>query len=68
MALEYNFLGLMPVSIFHRALQIGAMMSIEVLEDPVLILQTSVGPLRRIVDSREISPLMLRRGGGGRKS
>ena len=46
MTFQYYLLGLVPVSVFHRALQIRAMMPIKVLKYPVLVFQpTEVCPL-----------------------
>ena len=68
MALEYDFFRLVPVSVFHRALQIGAMVPVQVLEDPVLVLQATMNLLWRITNGSERPSLGLRRGGGGRKA
>ena len=67
-ALEYDLLCLVPVSVFHGALQVRTMVAVEVLEDAVLVLQASICALRGIVHRSEGSPLRLRRGGGGRKA
>lgn len=64
-ALEYNLLCLVPVSVFHGALQVRAMVAVEVLEYAVLVLQAPICALRRIIHGCERSPLGLRRGGGG---
>jgi hypothetical protein len=50
MALKQNVLGLVPVSVLHRALQVRAMVSVQIREDPVLVLQPTVYPLWRIRD------------------
>ena len=68
MTLEYDFLRLVPISIFHGALEIRTMVAVQVLEDAVLVLQASIRPLRRIVHGSQSSPLGLRWGGGGRKA
>jgi hypothetical protein len=43
--LEQNLLGLIPVAILHGTLQIRTMVSVQVLEDPVLVREASVHPL-----------------------
>ena len=48
MPLEHNFLRLIPVAIFHRALQICSMVAVEVLEYPILILQAAIASLLRL--------------------
>lgn len=49
MTFQYYLLGLIPVAVLHGTLQIRAMMSIKVLEYPVLILQsTKMCSLRRL--------------------
>jgi hypothetical protein len=48
-ALEQDLLRLMPVAILLRALQVRPVVSIEVLEDAVLVLQASICPLRRSI-------------------
>jgi hypothetical protein len=60
MALEENVLGLVPVTIFHRTLEVRSMMSIQVGEDPVLVLQTSIHPLWRVRHGSEATALLLR--------
>lgn len=42
MPLEYDLLRLMPVTIFHGTLQVRPMVSVEILEYPVLITQSSM--------------------------
>jgi hypothetical protein len=72
-ALEQNLLRLVPVAVFHGALDVGAMVAVQVLEDPVLVLQPAVFPHRirvRVVDCRKRPLLCPRRGGrkaGGRR-
>lgn len=47
MTLEYDLLCLIPVAIFHRAFEVCAMVAVEVLEYPILVLQPAkLGPLR----------------------
>ena len=47
MTFQYYLLGLMPVAILHRTLQIGAMMPVKILKDSVLVLQSpKMGSLR----------------------
>jgi hypothetical protein len=60
MALEQNVLGLVPVSVLHRTLQVRAMMPIQVRENPVLVLQATVNPLWRIGHGSETTALLLR--------
>ena len=38
MAFQYNFLRLVPISIFHSTLQIRTMMTVEVLKYPIFVL------------------------------
>ena len=40
MTFQYYLLSLMPVAILHRTLQISAMMSVKILKDSVLVLQS----------------------------
>jgi hypothetical protein len=42
--LQNHILSLVPITVLHRGLQISAMVSVEVCEDPVLILQTAMVP------------------------
>jgi hypothetical protein len=42
MALQYNLLRLVPITIFHRTFQIRAMVAVQVLENPILVLQAPV--------------------------
>ena len=52
MSLQYYLLCLIPVAVLHRALQIRAMMPVKILENPVLVLQsTEVCPLGRLCRS-----------------
>lgn len=48
MALENDLLRLVPISIFHRALQIGAMVAVQIREYPILVLETSISSLLRL--------------------
>lgn len=41
MALQYNLFRLVPIAIFHGALEIRAMMAVKILEDSVLVLQSA---------------------------
>src|SRR4051812_24756545 len=70
MALEKNLLCFVPVAILHGALEVGAVVAVQVLEDPVLVLQPPIHPLWwRIIHCRECALLRPRRGGGrGRKA
>lgn len=56
MALLHDFLCLVPIAIFHRALQICAVVAIKVLEDTILVLE-SAGSVdwRSILDGSETS-------------
>lgn len=47
MALEDDFLCLVPVAIFHGALEISTVVSVEVGEDTVLVSKAAMLPLRR---------------------
>jgi hypothetical protein len=68
-ALEQNLLRLVPVAVLHRALEVGAVVAVQVLEDPVLVPEAAVHPLgRRIVDCRQAALLCPRRGGGRKAS
>lgn len=63
--LEQNLLGLVPIAIFLCALQVGTVVSVEVLEDPVLVLQASICPHGMyIVHSGQVALLSPRRLGG----
>ena len=42
MALQHDLLCLVPIAIFLRALQICAMVAVEVLKYPVLVFETSI--------------------------
>lgn len=63
MTLQDNLLCLVPVTIFHRALQVCAMMPIQILKYPILILQSSkLGPFRwlgRAILHRCQTPVLL---------
>ena len=48
MALEQDFLRLIPIAIFHRTLQICSMVAVEVLEYPILIFQAAIASLLRL--------------------
>jgi hypothetical protein len=68
-ALEQNLLRLVPVAVLHGALQVRAMVAVQVLEDPVLVLEASIDPLgRRIVHRRQAALLCPRRGDGRKAS
>lgn len=63
--LLYDFLGLVPVAVLHRALQVGAVVAVEVGEDAVLIPQTAVTVDRwRILDSGHTALLLAILGSG----
>ena len=48
MALQYDFLCLVPIAILLRALQVCTVVAIQILEYPILVFQSSeVCPLRR---------------------
>lgn len=54
MALQHDILGLVPVAVLHRALQIRAMVAVQVGKYPVLVLQTAILSLgRALLDGRE---------------
>lgn len=56
MALEKDFFGLVPVSVLLSALQVRSVVSVEVLEYPVLIPQAAVLSLwRNILNCGEVS-------------
>jgi hypothetical protein len=69
-ALEQNLLGLVPVAVFHGALDVRAMVAVQVLEDPVLVLQAAICPhgVRVGVVYCRQGPLLCARRGGGRKA
>lgn len=46
-ALQEDLLGLVPVSVLHRALQVGSVVAVQVLEDAILVLEPAVCPLGR---------------------
>jgi hypothetical protein len=46
-ALQQDLLRLVPVAVLHRALQIGAVVAVQVLEDTVLVLEAAVCALGR---------------------
>jgi len=48
-ALEQNLLGLVPVSALLGILQVRAMTSVQILEDAVLVLETSICPHGRSI-------------------
>lgn len=52
MPLQQNLLCLIPIPILHRALEICAMMTVQVLEYAILILQSSVNSLRSAILNR----------------
>ena len=64
MALVQNSLGVVPITVLHRTLQIRTMVSVQVGEYPILVLQTTINPLRRITNRGEA--LLLLGGLGGR--
>ena len=41
MTFQYYLLGLIPIAILHRTLQISAMVSVQILEYPVLVFQSA---------------------------
>jgi hypothetical protein len=49
MALQQNLFRLIPITILHRALQIRPMMAVQVRKYPVLILQSTICLLRRVI-------------------
>jgi len=73
MALRYHLLRLVPISILLRTLQIRAVVPVQILENTILVFQsTKVRPLgrrRRILDCGKSSGLLCwrkgRSGGGG---
>lgn len=46
MTLKNHFLGLVPIAILHRRLEIGTMVTVQIRENAVLILQSAVCLLR----------------------
>lgn len=48
MALVDNLFSLVPISVLHRALEIGAMVAIQVGKNAVLVLQTAIMSYRRV--------------------
>lgn len=67
--LEKDLLRFVPITVLLRALQIRTVVSVQVLEDPVLVLQAAVCPLWwRILDRRERPLLCAVLGGSGRKA
>jgi hypothetical protein len=67
-ALEQDLLRLVPIAVLLRALQVRPVVSIEVLEDPVLVLQASICPLRWCIIHCGQSSLLCPALGGGRKA
>lgn len=60
-SLEDDLLGFVPVAVLHCALEIGSMVAVKVLENTVLVLETTlVLNGRRILDGSQAT--------GGRKS
>lgn len=56
-----NLLGLVPVTVLHCALEIGSMVAVKVLENAVLVLETTlVLDWRGVLDGSETT------GGGGK--
>ena len=55
MALQNNILSPVPITIFHRRLQIRPMVPVEVCEYPILVLQTAMTMYRGsvLLDGRE---------------
>ena len=69
MTLEKDLLRLVPVTVLLRALQVRTVVSVQVLEDPVLVPQATVRPLWwRILYCRERPLLCAVLGGGSRKA
>jgi hypothetical protein len=58
MALEDNFFGLVPVAIFHSTLEVGSMVTIQIGEDAVLILQASIDSLWGILYGSKATTLL----------
>lgn len=48
MTLLDNLPCLVPITILHGRLQIGAMVTVEVLENAILVLETSIASLLRL--------------------
>lgn len=68
-ALQDDLLRLVPVAILLGTLQIRTMVAIKVLENPVLILQATMCPLRRsILYCSQIPLLRSRCSRGGREA
>jgi hypothetical protein len=65
-----NLLGLVPVTILHGALEVGSMVAVKVLEDAVLVLETTlVLDWGSVLDGSETTGGrgQSRGGGGGRR-
>lgn len=75
-SLENHLLSLVPVTVLHRALQVGAVVAVQVREDAVLVLQTArVVNRRRVLDGGHAALLLailsgssLLRCGGGKRA
>lgn len=68
MSLSQDFLRLVPVSILLSTLQVGTVVTVKVLKNSVLVLQSTISlHWRGILDSGKSSVLLLRRksGSGG---
>lgn len=73
MSLDNHFLGLVPVTVLHGALEVGAVVAVQVGEDAILVLQAALAVnRRRVLDSGHAALLLailggsrLLRGGGG---
>jgi hypothetical protein len=72
-SLDDHLLGLVPVTVLHRALEVGAVVAVQVGEDAVLVLQAALAvDGRRVLDGRHAALLLailggsrlLRRGSG----
>jgi hypothetical protein len=59
MAFIQDILCLVPVTVFHRTLQICSMVAVQVGEDPILIPQTSIHPLGRIGHGSKATVVLL---------
>jgi len=46
MPLQEDLLGLIPIPILHSRLKVSTMIAVEILENPILILQISIGSVR----------------------
>ena len=69
MALQDDLLCLVPIAVLLRTLQIRTVVAVQVLENPVLVLQAAICPLRRaILHGRQRPPLGSRLGGSSRKA